>query len=678
MAEAFMYIRDSIVAVFALAFGALADGLPAGKPWSFRPLEQVAAPEVRDEAWPQTRIDRFILADIESAGLEPASEADARTLLRRLHFDLTGLPPTAAEVADFTAAYSLNTDPPSPHGYVATSHAVREAIDRLLASPHYGERWARHWLDLARYTDKTASWLESTAAAWLYRDWVVDAFNQDLPYDEFVKRQLANDLIPGADPKDNAALGFLGLSPTYWKELQLPPDIIKGTVADEWEEHVDALGKTFLGLTLGCARCHDHKTDPITMRDYYAIAGVFASVKFADRPTMSEELWAPVAKARARVAALQKQLADLKKKKAKDLKEQTARINKEIAAIKAATPHYNMATVNGVAEAALYVVKNPKKHGTVLDYKMGEARDLPMHQRGDPNKPGDVVPRGFIEAFARPGKGRLMFKQGSGRLELAQGIVEDAAPLAARVMVNRVWAHHFGKGLVGTPSELGRSGDRPTHPALLDDLAARFVANGWSIKWLHREILLSATWRQASVAPESEAKDPDNRHYARMTRRRLDVEAWRDSMLWAVGGLEPALGGASEDLEKPTSRRRTIYGAIHRRDINKMLRLHDFPDPTAHAGKRARTTTPLQMLFTLNGPFMQRQSDALAMRLLALPENSVEARVGDAYERLFQRAPSERETSLAAAFLKGRENDKKAWAEYAQALLGGNEFLYVD
>ena len=645
----------------------LGDGLPADKPWSFRPLEQVAAPEVKDKDWPQTRIDRFILADIESAGLEPASAADARTLLRRLHFDLIGLPPTADEVADFTEAFSRNTQ-----------QATRSAIARLLASPHYGERWGRHWLDLARYTDKTASWLESTAAAWLYRDWVVDAFNKDLPYDEFVKRQLANDLIPGADSTDNAALGFLGLSPTYWKELQLPPDIIKGTVADEWEEHVDALGKTFLGLTLGCARCHDHKTDPVTMQDYYAIAGVFASVKFADRPTMSEELWAPVAKARAKVAALQKQLADLKKKKAKDLKEQTVRINKEIAAIKTATPHYNMATVNGVAEAALYVVKNPKKHGTVLDYKMGEARDLPMHKRGDPNTPGDVVPRGFLEVFAKPGAKRRVFKRGSGRLELAEGIVEDAAPLAARVMVNRVWAHHFGKGLVGTPSELGRAGEPPTHPELLDDLAARFVANGWSTKWLHREILLSATWQQASVAPESEARDPDNRHYARMTRRRLDVEAWRDSMLWATGGLERALGGASEDLEKTSSRRRTIYGSIHRRDINKMLRLHDFPDPTAHAGKRAKTTTPLQMLFTLNGPFMQRQSDVLAERLMSASGGSVESRVVEAYARLFQRDPNERETELAATFLRGREKDKRAWAEYAQALLGGNEFLYVD
>ena len=655
------------VLLFAGVSVVVADGMPVDKPWSFQPLRELAAPEVKDQDWAQTRIDRFILAGIESAGLKPAPAADARTLLRRLQFDLVGLPPTSEEVSEFKTAYARNPE-----------HATRAAIDRLLASPHYGERWARHWLDLARYTDKTASWLESTAAAWLYRDWVVDAFNQDLPYDEFVKRQLANDLIPGSDPKDNAALGFLGLSPTYWKELQLPPDIIKGTVADEWEEHVDALGKTFLGLTLGCARCHDHKTDPITMKDYYAIAGVFASVKFADRPTMSEELWAPVAKARGRVSGLQKQLADLKKKKAKDLKEQTARINKEIAAIKAATPHYNMATVNGVAEAALFVVKNPKKHGTVLDYKMGEARNLPLHQRGDPNKPGEVVPRGFIEAFAKPGAERRMFKQGSGRLELAKGIVEDAAPLAARVMVNRVWTHHFGKGLVGTPSELGRAGEAPTHPELLDDLAVRFVANGWSIKWLHREILLSATWRQASVAPESETKDPDNRHYARMTRRRLDVEAWRDSMLWASGGLEAAVGGASEDLEKATSRRRTIYGSIHRRDINKMLRLHDFPDPAAHAGKRARTTTPLQMLFTLNGPFMQRQSDALAERLLEAAGRSVEARVGVAYERLFQREPNEREASLAASFLKGRENDRKAWAEYAQALLGGNEFLYVD
>lgn len=649
------------------AASAVADGLTVAKPWSFAPLAPVAAPAVDRAEWPQTRVDRFILTGIETAALEPAPAADARTLLRRLYFDLVGLPPTAAEVTTFENEFRADRQA-----------AVRAAVDRLLASPQYGERWGRHWLDLARYTDKTASWLDSTASAWLYRDWVVDAFNADLPYDIFVKRQLANDLIPGSDPKDNAALGFLGLSPTYWKELQLPPEIIKGTVADEWEERVDALGRTFLGLTVGCARCHDHKTDPISNEDYYAIAGVFASVKLAARPTMSEELWAPVAKARARVADLEKKLADLKKKKAEDLKEQTARIGREIAAVKAATPHYNMATVNGVSEAALFVIGNTNKHGTILDYKMGQPRNLPVHKRGDPNNPGDVVPRRFLGVFARADGKPRQFNHGSGRLDLAEAIVEDASPLAARVMVNRVWQRHFGKGLVSTPSELGHSGDLPSHPDLLNDLAQRFVANGWSIKWLHREILLSATWQQASIATLSETKDPENRHYTRMPRRRLDVEAWRDSMLCATDQLSLNLGGNSTDLEKADNQRRTIYGTVNRRDLNQMLRLHDFPDPTAHAPTRAHTTTPLQQLFTLNGPFIQSQADALASTLLKENDASTNKRVDLAYLKLFQRQPTEREQSLAAQFLKNRESDQKAWSQYAQALLGGNEFLFVD
>ena len=323
-------------------------------PWSFLPLQSQELPEVKNTGWPKTRIDYFILARMEREGLEPSPVADARTLLRRLHFDITGLPPSFEEVATF-----------SPD-------KTTKKINKLLASPHYGERWGRHWLDLARYTDTTASWLKSTSSAHLYRDWVVTALNEDLPYDQFVIRQLATDLLAETAPPDNAALGFLGLSPTYWKELQLPPEIIKTTVADEWEERVDALGRTFLGVTLACARCHDHKSDPITAADYYAIAGVFASVKLADRPTIPEDEWLPIAHARAEVAKLDEKQKALKKKKPapEDLDAQIAALTKQIESIKKATPHYNVATVNGVEEAALFVKKKTDgKHGTLLDYK---------------------------------------------------------------------------------------------------------------------------------------------------------------------------------------------------------------------------------------------------------------------------------------------------------------------
>lgn len=648
-----------------------ADSHPTGheRPWSFAPIAEQALPVAKNSDWAQTRIDHFLQADMEVAGLSPAAPADTRTLVRRLYFDLIGLPPTSDQVREFSEIAATDRQA-----------AVRQAVEELLESPHYGERWARHWLDLARYTDVTASWLGSTASAWLYRDWVVKAFNEGLPYDEFVKRQLAVDLMPGMDPKENAALGFLGLSPTYWKELQLPPEIIKGTVADEWEEHVDALGRTFLGLTLGCARCHDHKSDPVSARDYYAIAGVFASVKFSDRPTIPEELWVPVAKARAEVQGLENQKAALKKKKPapEDLKEQMAKLDEEIAAIQKATPHYHVPTVNGVTDAALFVKpKDDGKHGTMLKYVNGEARDLEMHMRGDPNVVGEKVPRGFLSAFpAEDGKPRL-FEKASGRLELAEAIVNEGAPLAARVMVNRVWRQHFGRGLVETPSEFGNAGEGPTHPELLDDLAGRFIENGWSIKWLHREILHSAAWQQSSTAQDSEARDPENRHYARMNRRRLEIEAWRDAMLAATGQLDRTIGGNSLDLTSEENHRRTIYGKIHRRDLNQMLRLHDFPDPAAHSPKRTETTTPLQLLFTLNGPFVRQQAEAFGRTLAEGASIPVEARIETAYDRLFQRPPTPRERELGSTFL-GENPETSAWTEYAQALLGSNEFLFVD
>ncbi len=670
-ASAARLLLATLVALAGLPVFAKDEAHPTGheRPWSFAPLTEHAPPVGEEKNWAQTRIDRFLLADMRAAGLEPAPPAESRMLVRRLYFDLLGLPPTTEAVEAFADAAAR--DRPA---------AVRDLVEELLQSPHYGERWARHWLDLARYTDVTASWLDSTASAWLYRDWVVRSLNEDLPYDEFVKRQLAADLLPGLSPEENAALGFLGLSPTYWKELQLPPEIIKGTVADEWEEHVDALGRTFLGLTLGCARCHDHKTDPVTARDYYAIAGVFASVKFADRPTISEDLWAPVAKARAEVAKLEAEQAALKKKKPtpEDIEARLAKLSEKIAAIQKATPHYHVPTANGIVDAALYVKpKDDGKHGTKLEYVDGKARDLEMHMRGDPNVVGETVPRGFLSAFpADDGKPRR-FQRGSGRLELAEAIVEEGAPLAARVMVNRVWRQHFGHGLVETPSEFGNAGDEPTHPDLLDDLAARFVANGWSIKWLHREILNSAAWQQSSIAPESEARDPGNRHYARMSRRRLEIEAWRDAMLAVTGQLDRTIGGNAIDLASETNHRRTLYGKIHRRDLDQMLRLHDFPDPTAHSPKRPETTTPLQLLFTLNGPFIRQQAEALGKSLAEQPSAPVEARVESAYDRLFQRPPTTRERELGVAFLGGSP-DLGAWTEYAQALLGSNEFLFVD
>jgi hypothetical protein len=640
-----------LLVLLASAVMALAkkDEGPKPLPWSFAPLKRVAPPKVKDAAWPKTRIDYFTLAKMESAGMKPAPRAEDRVLQRRLAFDLTGLPPSdSSDKSDWS-----------------------DAVRKTLTSPHYGERWARHWLDLARYVDQTPDWLDSTKYSFLYRDWVVQALNEDMPYDRFVVRQLATDFLPECGPQDRVALGFIGLSPTYFKELQLPPEIIKTTVADEWEEHVDAIGRTFLGLTLACARCHDHKSDPITAQDYYALAGVFASVKLSELPTMSDEFWKPVEKARVAVASLEKQIKELAKKKPKDLKEQTAVMQAKIDAIKTGTPHYNMQMANAVEEAALFVVKKEKEHGTKLDYKMGMARDLELMKRGNPNDLGESVPRRFLSAF--PSKTGLprKFTSGSGRLELAQAIVEDAAPLSARVMVNRVWKHHFGRGLVDTPSEFGNLGEAPTHPELLDDLAGRFMEHGWSLKWLHREILNSATWQQSSVAAESEKFDPENKLYGRMLRRRLDWEAWRDAILSATGQLDLKMGGPAASISDAKNLRRSLYGASDRQDMDPMLRIHDVPDPGAHNPWRTETITPLQGLFALNSPFMLEQGAILGRWAMNRSSDEV-------YARLFGRAPSPREAEVAKAFVSGREKDAAVWSQYAQALLAGNEMLFVD
>lgn len=646
-------------------FGLAEAGDPKPLPWSFQPLREQPLPEVQNRSRPRNRIDHFILAELEKNGLSPAPEADARTLTRRLSFDLTGLPPGAV-IGDRSSVTSHPSPPTTDY---------RSLIAKALASPHYGERWARHWLDLARYADVTEAWSDAKSPAWLYRDWVIGAFNRDLPYDQFVIRQLANDLLPGSNPEDNAALGFLGLSPSYWKELQLPPEIISVTVAEEWEEKMDAFGRTFLGLTLGCARCHDHKSDPVTAEDYYAIAGVFASVQLVDRPVLDEMAWAPIREARAKVKDLEGKRDALKKAKTApaDLKEQLAAIEKEIAAIRETTPKYHTATAPAVMEAALFVKPKDKgEHGTRLEYVPGMARDLPMHERGDPNKPGKVVPRRFLSAFPGPGGKPRSLEQGSGRLELARALVEEAAPLTARVIVNRVWQQHFGRGLVPTPSEFGPAGEAPTHPALLDDLAARFVANGWSLKWLHREILDSATWRQSSRASaEAKARDPQNRLYSHMSQRRLDIESWRDAMLSATGELDLKPGGEPFALEDPKATRRTVYGLVKRRELDEMLRIHDFPDPIAHSSIRTETATPLQQLFSLNSPFILARSEALAANLTG---NDDETRLREAYQRLFQREPTARERGLGLDFLRGGGS----WAAYAQVLLTSNEFLYLD
>lgn len=632
--------------------------------WSFPMPQRRPLPKVRDTAWARGRVDGFVLAQLEKQGLSPSPPADRRTLIRRATFDLTGLPPTPSEVAQFLADESLQ--------------AYENLIERLLRSTAYGERWGRFWLDLARYCDAPAPWSVSEAKPYLYRDWVVQAFNDDMPYDEFVKRQLATDHMEETGREDLPALGFLGLSPVYWKELRLSPEVIKTIIAEEWEERIDTVSRTFLGLTAACARCHDHKFDPITTQDYYALAGVFASTQVVDRPVIAgvdEHNWI---KAHADVVALKEEINLIKavRPPPADAQKRIKEINGKIEHIRESTPHFHGLSTKAVIDSSVDVLPDGPNL-TKLVYKPGVASDIAVQIRGNPSSLGRVMPRRFFAVFSQAEP--VTFKNGSGRLELAEAIVGAGAPLSSRVIVNRVWLHHFGRGLVETPSNFGVQGERPSHPELLDDLAASFMTNGWSIKSLHRRLMLSATYRQAS-APDADkhAIDPDNRWWWRMNRRRLEVEAWRDAMLEVSGELQRQVGGPPTDLDD-THRRRTIYGTIARRDIHDMLRLHDFPEPTAHSPGRDLTTTPLQQLFVFNSSFMRQRAAALAARLHG-DDAPFEELVENAYQLLYVRSPSPEEQQLAAQFLQSdaTQTRDELRVQYLQVLLGNNEFFFID
>jgi hypothetical protein len=623
--------------------------------WSFRPLQPIPEPSVKQTSWPRNVVDAFILERLEEAGLSPAPEAPRRVLLRRAKFDLLGLPPTPEEFE----AFEKDTAP----------DAFARRVDVWLDSPHYGERWARHWLDLVRYCDTPESWLNSKGRPHLYRDWVVQALNADTPYPRFIEMQLAADLSPDAQPADRAALGFLGLSPNYWKELQLPVDIIKTIVSDEYEERVHTLSSTLFGVNLACARCHDHKYDPFSTEDYYGLAGVLASTRVAEQSLDAAVDPVRVAGLHEKVGKAEEEIRKLKAKKNEDHAAKIAELEAEVAAAKA-DPQYGAPLVTAVREGSLHVEPNKGKHGSTLVYR-DEPLDMAVEVRGNPNRTAQRVPRRMPLVFTPTAP--VKFTSGSGRLDLARALFRESRPLVARVMVNRIWAAHFGTGLVPTPSDFGAQGERPTHPELLDRLASGLIQHGWSLKWLHRTILLSATYQQASGRPT--AQDPDLRLYSGFPRRRLDVEQWRDALLAVSGELDLTLGGPAVELSQPTNRRRTLYGLVKRRELSDILRLHDFPDPVTHSPARVPTTTPLQQLFTLNSPLMQGQARAFEKRLAAATSDTG-GRVELAYKLALGRSPSAAEQSVASRFLE--TPGPQRWAEYLQVLLGSNEFQFLD
>ena len=807
--------------------------------WSFQPLKNPAIPAIVDkryEHWARTPIDRFILANLHSAGLNPAEQADRRTLIRRATYDLTGLPPTEQDVEAFVNDRSPN--------------AWEKVVDRLLASPRYGERWGRHWLDVARYSEDDVRGLDPKgrgympfAGAYRYRDWVIKSFNDDLAYDKFIEMQLAGDRMPfktEAEHDDNlVATTYLGAGPWVWDQAEP----VQGR-ADERNERVDAVTRGLLGLTVACARCHNHKYDPIAQKDYYSVVSIFASSTYKNYPVVSPAVAAAYDKKVLEEATVRADLRDYtmdlskqmagalaiqssdymvaawhvlsKEKKTVDEAASSAKLDPEVLqrwvdylgkdhpypylndwkAMMAApesteeqakelgdafqktiirvrtagldVDHQNeiIKAKNDVPDRRVLIDTNPGKFDTFdefcpgcelelkalpfddaklysdiyvtqsgdqeehfkpgvlvftgwsltrrlgpafqdyidaqqkkikeLDKELKDATypyvngetdkakpvDVNLNIRGNPHSLGPVIQRGFITVLSPPGK--KPYADGSGRLEFAEDIANH--PLAARVIVNRVWKWHFGTGLVNTPDNFGVMGDKPSNPDLLEYLASEFVSHGRSIKWLQREIMLSAVYQESTdESQEAHDKDGGNRLYSHFNRQRLDAEEIRDSMLDVAGDLDlKETSGPSTDFSEDNVRR-TVFCKVSRYRLNNYLMIFDFPNPSFTAEQRFSSNVPLQQLYFMNNSFVYKQAGVLADRVASEPSD--EARIDRIYEYIFQRKPTAEELQLGLKFLSSTPDKPgyavtgkplTAWDEYARVLLSSNEFQFVN
>jgi hypothetical protein len=767
--------------------------------WSFQPLRRPTVPDVKEAKWPRTAVDRFVLAKLEAKGLRPAPRADKRALLRRVTFDLTGLPPTADETRSFLA------DP--------SADAWEKVVDRLLASSRHGERWGRHWLDVVHYADDDGISLEADpfVNAWRYRDWVIAAFNEDMPYNLFVKAQIAGDRLDGdVSVKYAPGMGLLGLGP--WYKVVEPPK----AQSDEIQDRVDVITRGFLGLTVACARCHDHKYDPISNEDYYALAGVFFNTRPYEyplaRPAVVEEYNARKKTLTESEDKVKKLLEEARVRTADALAQdvqkylvaaQSVRAKQKTPEVTAADAHLNKEAVNRWVEylanenishpflkpflaatdpetiekeaaefrKLLFAVVAEKKEIDAYNVKVmeeakkskdpydlfcvgcnaetktldrnkyvlwadilsakqrsksgapgvfsfvgdtlerflspkealelaqlrdevkqrksavperypflhavkdvDEPKDMPLQQRGNPYSLGKAVPRRFLTVLSKAGA--MPLQQGSGRLDLAEAIASPSNPLTARVMVNRIWQHHFGAGLVRTPSNFGLMGDKPSHAELLDYLATQFIESGWSVKKIHREILLSEAYAMSSKSSvDISLVDPENRLLSKANRRRLDAEELRDAILSVTGMLDLKAGGAPWKWED-NSKQRTVYGTVSRFKTEKLLTLFDFPDPTMPSEQRIATNTPLQWLFFLNSSLIREASASLADKAKELDKGKGSA-VNWLYEQVLGRSPETKEVAMAKTFLE-ESSDGENWLRLAQVLLSSNEFSFVD
>ena len=688
--------------------------------WAWQPLATTVPPTVAQTKWPLGSIDRYVLAKLESRGLTPVEQADRHTLLRRLALDLTGLPPTPAQIRRFEA--------------VPWRDALESAVDEFLASPAFGERWARHWLDLAGYADTLGLGRRIPSLhAWRYRDYVIDAFNHDKPYDRFVQEQVAGDVLEFEDDAQRReqiiATGFLAIGP--WAlvdqdKVQLRMDVV--------DSQLDTLGRAFLGLTVGCARCHDHKFDPLPQRDYYALAGIFRSTRTLDArmsgvfsdvnrtplPESPEDLreraealatWnrhyqealADQAKAAGIVEELATKVKALEGTEAdpdslKDLKDRLAAVRTKSTTAKteaARILHY----AKPAPPMALALAEEP------------EPENARICLGGNPHSLGDEIPRGFLSLvpldpnpkIANRRQFGIGFQKSSGRLELAHWLTDPANPLTARVMANRIWHHLFGAGIVASVDNFGLLGERPSHPELLDHLALRLQRLDWSVKSLIREIALSRTYRlEASHDEQAAAADPENRFLWRSHRRRLEAETIRDAVLLVSGSLDLRSGGPSLPLDSRGSVRmgqppllapslklpdsirfrRTLYlPALRKSQLTELdvLNLFDFPDPNTVKGNRDVTTVPTQALYLMNSPFLIAQSRAAARALLAEDDLTEEQRVRVFLLKALGRPASDADIRLAASFLRDTEaglERTEAWARYCHAVFASSEFIF--
>jgi hypothetical protein len=762
--------------------------------WAFKPIGSPSLPAVQNKRWPQSPVDDFILARLESRGLAPSPRADKRSLIRRATFDLIGVPPTPEEVSAFVADSSTN--------------AFARLIDRLLASPQYGERWGRHWLDVARYADTKGYVFEEERRypySYTYRDYVIRSFNEDLPYDKFLVQQIAADQLGLDDKRSLAALGYLTLGRRFINNIH---DII--------DDRIDVVCRGMMGLTVACARCHDHKYDPIPAKDYYALYGVFASsmepeveplLGVEDHSKAHDEYLAEHQKrvdtraqfkrdketetaARLRKQAGEYLLVTWKSRQATnqaaidtlarehkldpgvlnrwkagleswgktnhpvftpwfafaalpeaEFQERAKAITARLAAetgpgtnvfisrafatnapssmtevaerygrvLDAVDQHWQefkaqalksasnaaapLALPDPAEEALRQVLYAADAPANLPESEFGRLFDVPSSQklrelqrkideldathpgapqramalvdrdqphnahlfiRGSPDNRGPEVPRQFVEILAGPN--RKPFEKGSGRLELAQAIANRSNPLTARVLVNRVWLYHFGSPLVRTPGDFGLRSEPPSHPELLDYLATRFMNDGWSVKKLHRLMMLSSSYQQSSEDnPRSSRADPGNQLLWRMNRQRLDFEALRDSLLAISGKLDPAPGGHAVDITaEPFSSRRTVYGYIDRQNLPGLFRTFDFASPDATSPQRFYTSVPQQALFMMNSPFVVQQVKGLLQLAEFKASPSDARRVQFLYQRLFQRNPTPEEVRMAHDFCQAQ------------------------